>query len=104
NLTERLQQAHVAGKFRRTRCNTGHRAEHRSVELTRVRLSADGNGGGEAHSGRDEPVQLAHFRVVAVEEPQERRLSAGGALDAAQRQRVDPILHVADVEYEILDP
>jgi hypothetical protein len=49
-------------------------------------------------------VELAHLAVVAVEEREERRLRAGGALHAAEGQRGDAMLEIGEVEHEVLHP
>ena len=50
------------------------------------------------------PVELAHLRVVAVEELEEGRLRARRALHAAAGQRRDAVVEVREVEHEVLHP
>ena len=49
-------------------------------------------------------IELLAFRVIAVEEREERGLRAGGAFDAAEAQGGDAVLDLLQIEDEILRP
>jgi hypothetical protein len=74
------------------------------VDLARVGLAGDGVGVGEAAELGDALVEGLDLLVVAVEEGEERALSAGGALDAAEAEVVARALEVAQVPEELLEP
>ena len=104
DLAERLQHPHVARELRRARRDPRDDAEHLRVDLARVRLAGDGQGRVESHRRGDPAVELAHLRVVALEQLEEARLRAGRPLHAAQRQVREAEVEVREVEHEVLHP
>src|SRR6185295_323844 len=83
---------------------TRHDIEQLRVELPRVGLTGDGNGGGETDRGADFPFELADLLVIAVEQLEKARLRAGGSLDAATGERCNAMIEVPNVEHQILHP
>ena len=56
------------------------------------------------HLVRDQTVELFDLVVIAAEEREKARLSAGRPLDAAERQFVPPPFQFLQVEDELVEP
>ena len=74
------------------------------VELARIGLATDRDALLEPHAFGDQPIQLLHLAVVASRQQQERRLRAGRAFDAAERQPTDHSTDFVKVEGKVLRP
>ena len=65
------EEAKVRAPFVSRLREAGQSVENLRVDLPRVGLAGDGEDASEAHLLRDEPVELLHILVVAVEEGEE---------------------------------
>src|SRR5260221_9221615 len=58
----------------------------------------------EAHRGRHQAIELANTCVIALEELEKTCLRSGRALYAAEGHRGNAMVHVGEIQHEILHP
>ena len=84
--------------------DAGEHAEHAEIDLTAVGLTGYRIAGRKAHLLCDHLVELTALRMIAVEQLEERRLCAGGALGAEELQGAEYILEILEVKHELIQP
>ena len=94
-----LEQPEVARHLRGRLRDAAQRVEHRAVGFAGIGLPGHRELLGEARAcAVTRRSSSRTLRVIAAEQLEERRLRAGGALAAAEAQRLDPVAELLDVE------
>ena len=104
HLLQVAQQAHVGGKLAGGLGDAGQDGQDAVVHLPGVGLAAHRHHAVKAHLRGDFPLQLLHLLVVAVKQLQEGGLGAGGPLGAQQLQGGDAVLHLLQVQQQVVHP
>lgn len=85
------------------RSETGHRAQHVTIDLPRVGLSGDGVGVRETKEFGHSLVKSLHLGVVSVKESKEGGLGSGRSLDSSETEVGSSSSQVSEIPKEFLD-
>ena len=103
-LLEAGQQTDVGGELGRRLGNARERVEDEGVDLPRIGLPGHRIRGLKPQLLCNQPIELAHLGVVAVEELEIGGLGPGRALGAAQLETLALEAQALEVEEEVLHP
>ena len=99
-----LQQPQVGREFGGGCRDPGEHGQDLRVELAGVRLPRHGEDPRKLELARHAQVEVAHLLIVSVEQLEEARLRAGGALHAPELKRIETVQQLFGVEQELLHP
>ena len=97
-----LQEADIRRHAAGALADGRQRVQNAAVELSGVRLPADGIAAGKAEFGGDHAVHFIDFRRIAVKQLDKAGLRAGRAPAAEEAERAQRVLHFLQIQHQIL--
>src|SRR4029079_13497907 len=97
-LVQVLEEAHVVAELRGRLREAAEGGDDLRVDFARVGMPRDRVAAQHNALLRDELLEAIDLRFVALEEVEERRLRAGRAFDAEERERLAAVLDLGEIE------